>query len=78
MEPWYWLNENSRGFLARGYLAPGQTAEELIRVIAETAENYLKQNGLADKFVDYISRGWISMASPVWEIFCEVKGRHVI
>jgi ribonucleoside-diphosphate reductase alpha chain len=74
MEPWYWLNENSRGFLARGYLAPGQTAEERIRVIAETAEKYLKQEGFADKFVDYMSRGWISLASPVWANFGDAKG----
>ncbi len=74
MEPWYWLNENSRGFLARGYLAPGQTAEERIRVIAETAEKHLKQEGFADKFVDYMSRGWISLASPVWANFGDAKG----
>jgi ribonucleoside-diphosphate reductase alpha chain len=74
MEPWYWLNENSRGFLARGYLAPGQTAEERIRVIADAAEKYLKQEGFADKFVDYMSRGWISLASPVWSNFGITKG----
>ncbi len=74
MEPWYWLNENSRGFLARGYLAPGQTAEERIRVIAEAAERYLKQNGFADKFMDYMSKGWISLASPVWSNFGIDKG----
>ncbi|MEY2665618.1 MAG: hypothetical protein RLZZ480_723 [Candidatus Parcubacteria bacterium] len=74
MEPWYWLNENSRGFLARGYLAPGQTAEERIRVIADAAEKHLKQEGFADKFVDYMSRGWISLASPVWSNFGIEKG----
>ena len=74
MDAWYWLNENSRGFLGRGYLAPGQTAEERIRVIAETAESYLKQPGFADKFYDYMSRGWISLASPVWSNFGVKKG----
>ena len=74
MDAWYWLNENSRGFLGRGYLAPGQTAEERIRVIAETAEAYLKQPGFADKFYDYMSRGWISLASPVWSNFGVKKG----
>lgn len=74
MDAWYWLNENSRGFLARGYLAEGQTAEERIRVIAETAEAYLKQPGFADKFYDYMSRGWISLASPVWSNFGVKKG----
>ena len=69
MEPWYWLNDNSRAFLARGYLAEGQTAEERIRVIAEAAEKHLGREGFADKFVDYMSKGWISLASPVWSNF---------
>lgn len=74
MEPWYWLNENSRAFLARGYLAEGQTAEERIRVIADTAEKYLKRDGFADKFYEYMSKGWISLASPVWANFGDSKG----
>lgn len=74
MEPWYWLNDNSRAFLARGYLGEGQTAEDRVRVIAETAEKYLKREGFADKFVDYMSKGWISLASPVWSNFGIDKG----
>lgn len=74
MEPWYWLNENSRAFLARGYLAPGQTAEERIRVIADTAETYLGRKGFSDKFYEYMSKGWISLASPVWSNFGIAKG----
>lgn len=74
MEPWYWLNENSRAFLARGYLAEGQTAEDRIKVIADAAEAYLKQPGFAAKFTDYMSRGWISLASPVWSNFGIKKG----
>lgn len=74
MEPWYWLNENSRAFLGRGYLAPDQTAEERIRVIADTAEKYLKRDGFSDKFYEYMSKGWISLASPVWSNFGIEKG----
>ncbi len=74
MEPWYWLNENSRGFLDRGYLAPGQTPEERIRVIAEAAEKFLNRPGFADKFYEYMSKGWISLASPVWSNFGVKKG----
>ncbi|MCD5381668.1 MAG: ribonucleoside-diphosphate reductase subunit alpha [Candidatus Pacebacteria bacterium] len=74
MEPWYWLNDNSRAFLARGYLSEGQTAEERIRVIADTAEKYLKRDGFSDKFYEYMSKGWISLASPVWSNFGIKKG----
>lgn len=74
MESWYWLNENSRAFLARGYLAEGQTAEDRIRVIADKAEEYLKRDGFADKFYEYMSKGWISLSSPVWSNFGSNKG----
>jgi len=74
MEPWYWLNENSRAFLARGYLAEDQTAEERIRVIADAAEKYLKRDGFSDKFYEYMSKGWISLSSPVWSNFGISKG----
>jgi ribonucleoside-diphosphate reductase alpha chain len=74
MDSWYWLNENSRGFLARGYLGEGQTPEERIRVIAEAAEKYLKRDGFADKFYEYMGKGWISLASPVWSNFGSTKG----
>ncbi len=74
MESWYWLNENSRGFLDRGYLSPGQTPEERIRVIALAAEKFLNRPGFADKFYDYMGKGWISLASPVWSNFGIKKG----
>lgn len=72
--PWYWLDDNSRKFLERGYLAPGQAPEERIRDIARAAERYLKRNGFAERFVEYMSRGWISLASPVWSNFGLEKG----
>jgi len=73
-EPWYWLNDNSRAFLARGYLMEGQTAEERVRQIAETAEEILKKPGFADKLIDYTSRGWVSFSSPVWANFGAGRG----
>ncbi len=73
-EPWYWLNENSKLFLERGYLLEGQTPEERIAIIANRAEEILKQLGFAKKFTDYMSKGWISLASPVWSNFGAVRG----
>jgi ribonucleoside-diphosphate reductase alpha chain len=66
MNKYYWLNEKSRDFLSKGYVAKGQTAEERIRAIAEAAESYLKIDGFADKFEDMMSKGWFSLSSPVW------------
>ena len=70
----YWLNKDSRTYLSRGYLSEDQTAEERIRQIAEAAERYLNIPGFADKFEDYVLRGWISLASPVWSNFGLARG----
>ncbi len=66
MTKYNWLNQKSREFLSRGYVREGQTAEERIKEIAMTAEKYLNISGFAEKFEDYMSRGWFSLSSPVW------------
>ena len=68
-EPFYWLNEDSREFLREGYLLEGVEAEERVRQIAERAEEILDEEGFADKFYEYMSRGFYSLASPVWSNF---------
>ena len=72
-----WLNEQSRTFLSRGYLLPGQSAEDRIRIIADTAEKHLGIEGYADKFYDYMSRGFYSLASPVWSNYGTDRGLPV-
>ncbi len=69
-----WLTENSRKFLASGYLTGDATPEERIREIAERAEKILKKDGFADKFYDYMSKGYYSLASPVWSNFGHERG----
>ena len=64
-----WLNEESRKFLRRGYLVGDQTPEERIEEISETAADYLDKPEFADKFYDYMSKGYIAPASPVWSNF---------
>lgn len=69
-----WLTENSRKFLAGGYLMEGQSAEERIREIAERAEEVLGIDGYADKFYGYMAEGYYSLASPVWSNFGKKRG----
>ena len=69
-----WLNENSRKFLAAGYLGEGITAEERISNIAQRAEQLLEMPGFADKFYYYMSQGFYSLASPVWSNFGKERG----
>jgi len=70
----YWLNKDSRKFLERGYLLEGETPEQRIRDIAETAEKYLNIEGFADKFEDYMHRGFYSLSSPIWANFGRKRG----
>lgn len=70
----YWLNENSRAFLSKGYLLEGVSPEERIREIADIAEKYLEEPGFADKFYDYMSRGFYSLASPIWSNYGLTRG----
>ena len=69
-----WLNENSRKFLAAGYLGEGISAEERIANIAKRAEDILEMPGFADKFCYYMSEGYYSLASPVWSNFGKKRG----
>ncbi len=70
----YWLNENSRKFLAKGYLMNGQAAEYRIREIAENAEKRLGKPGFADKFYNYMSKGYYSLATPIWANYGHTRG----
>ena len=72
-----WLNEESRRFLSRGYLLKGQTAEGRIRQIAEKAEAYLGIEGFADKFYNYMGKGYFSLSSPVWANYGITRGLPV-
>ena len=68
-EPFFWLNDAARTFLRRGYLLEGTGPEERVRQIADHAESILGMDGFADTFHDYMSRGYYSLASPVWSNF---------
>lgn len=71
-EKYYWLNEDSRTFLSRGYI--DETPEQRIKDISNTAEKYLKIEGFAKKFEDYMARGFYSLSTPVWINFGKDKG----
>lgn len=74
MSNFEWLNEHSRNFLQNGYLIEGVTPEQRIRQIADKAEEILGIDGFADKFYDYMGRGYYSLSSPVWANFGTDKG----
>ncbi|MBL31408.1 MAG: ribonucleoside-diphosphate reductase subunit alpha [Flavobacteriales bacterium] len=69
-----WLTDHSRSFLSAGYLTPDLTPETRIREIADRAEEILGIKGYGDKFYDYMSQGFFSLASPVWSNFGKKRG----
>ena len=71
----YWLNEDSRTFLSRGYIS--ESPEQRIKDVANTAEKYLKIEGFAKKFEDYMTRGFYSLSTPVWINFGKDRGLPV-
>lgn len=69
---YYWLNEEARTFLSRGYIS--ETPEDRIANIAERAQELLGIEGFADKFEEYMARGYYSLSTPVWINFGKDKG----
>lgn len=74
---YYWLNEDSRTFLSRGYLDNEETPEKRFNDIALHAEKILGIVGFADKFEDYLSRGYYSLSTPVICNYGKNKGLPV-
>ena len=70
----YWLNDNSRLFLSRGYLKEGQKPEDRLKEIADKAEDILKISGFSSKFYNYLSKGYYSLSTPVWTNFGNKRG----
>ena len=68
-----WLNDTSRKFLDSGYLLEGETAEDRIRQICDSFDQYIGVSGMGDKLWDYCSRGWVSFSSPVWSNYGRPK-----
>lgn len=74
LQPYYWLNKDSLQFLSRGYLLEGENPFERFDEIAMKAEKYLGIEGFADKFLNYYSRGFYSLSSPILSNFGRERG----
>jgi ribonucleoside-diphosphate reductase alpha chain len=69
-----WLNEFSQQFLDRGYLSAGQTVDERVDVICNTAERILNKPGFAKAIKENIQKGWYSLSTPIWTNFGTERG----
>jgi len=80
-KPWFWVTNDTIDFMSKGgsYLRGGETVQERVGSIAEHFGNLVSKmliesdykfaDELENKFYDYMSRGFYSLASPVWSNF---------
>ena len=62
----YWLNEESLAVLNRGYFLRGEDLiAALNRIVGSVCER-LDRWDLFDSFVKLITKGWMSLSSPIW------------
>lgn len=73
-EDFYWLNEDSIKFMERGYLEKGVTPLQRIKQICDRAEDLSGIKGFSNKFYGYMSKGWISLSTPIWCNYGLVRG----
>lgn len=74
-ELYWWLNEESRTMLERGYLVKGQTTKDKLVMITNYAASFYPNHvGIADQFLELFERGWTSLSSPVWANFGQGRG----
>lgn len=76
-EPFNWINEATHTFLKRGYLSEGEDPLTRIKTIAQKAEERKGEKGFANKFYDYMSKGWYSLSTPVWANYGKERGLPV-
>ena len=51
--------------ISKGYCLPGETPKDAYQRVATTVASRLKKPEMADKFMMYIWKGWLNLASPV-------------
>lgn len=64
--PYWWYNEESKQMLSGGYLQQGESVEDAVERICQSASKRLYKPELKNIFKEMIIKGWISFSSPVW------------
>ncbi len=69
-----WFTELTDQFMRPDYLADGDTLDDRVGVICDTAEKILGIDGFAEKFKANIKKGWYSLSTPVWANYGTNRG----
>ena len=73
----YWANDAGLQFMYPDYLDQNETPQTRVIDIANNAENILGINGFADKFYNYMAKGYYSLSTPVWKNFGKENGSPI-
>lgn len=74
-EDFVWFNQDSYDYLKAGYLRPGVTLAERVEEIAHTAfRKYRPNEDRYHKFIEYMTKGYISLSSPIWANYGVLRG----
>ncbi len=74
MSDYRWLTPLTQEFLERDYLVPGQTVDQRVDVICNTAEKILNMPGFAARLKENFKKGWYSFSTPIWTNFGNDRG----
>lgn len=74
IKDYYWLNKDSIKFLQGGYLLENEYPCQRFDDMGNTAEKILNKEGFAEKFLDFYSKGFFSIASPILSNFGRKRG----
>lgn len=66
---YWWLNEESKSMLERGYLVEGQTVEQKLDLICKHAAKINGKPERAEEYKHVFEMGWASLSSPIWANF---------
>jgi ribonucleoside-diphosphate reductase alpha chain len=69
-----WYTQDSKAFLERDYLLPGQTLDERVTIICNKAEKTLGIVGFAERFKANLKAGWYSLSTPIWTNYGTDRG----
>lgn len=72
-----WLNDYSQQFLEKDYLLDGQSVDDRVNIICQTAEKILGKPGFAARFKENFQKGWYSLSTPIWTNFGTNRGMGI-
>lgn len=77
MSDYRWLTPASKAFLEKDYLLPGQTLDQRVGQICDTASRILKMPEFGPRFYENFKKGWYSFSTPIWTNFGTTRGMPI-